>query len=279
MGRDTGGGARARQETCRTCPASQPPALDSQEGSLPFPQPLLPCSPSPVTLSPTVSVQSEWGPHCMVTLGSAQLSTNQARGCLRFTTTPMLTGRCQGPQGRGWGLCSLCPGPVLPARHGPAKEQRAPESQRSRRQELQGPFPCTAGPTGRLTEPAAPGGRCWGQRNCCEEASAPSGPFPAGGLETSRVPQTTCGHVHLGTASTVSFPCRARTLGGRQAREWAWDAPCPSPAPQPAPHLASVFPFQLLPELTNPDELLSYLDPPDLPSNSNDDLLSLFENN
>uniref|UniRef100_H2LYI3 Zinc finger MIZ-type containing 1 n=1 Tax=Oryzias latipes TaxID=8090 RepID=H2LYI3_ORYLA len=37
--------------------------------------------------------------------------------------------------------------------------------------------------------------------------------------------------------------------------------------------------FQLLPELANPDELLSYLDPPDLPSNSNDDLLSLFENN
>lgn len=44
------------------------------------------------------------------------------------------------------------------------------------------------------------------------------------------------------------------------------------------------FPFiafhqQLLPELANPDELLSYLDPPDLPANSNDDLLSLFENN
>lgn len=35
---------------------------------------------------------------------------------------------------------------------------------------------------------------------------------------------------------------------------------------------------QLLPELTNPDELLSYLGPPDLPNN-NDDLLSLFENN
>ncbi|XP_077960589.1 zinc finger MIZ domain-containing protein 1a isoform X6 [Gasterosteus aculeatus] len=35
----------------------------------------------------------------------------------------------------------------------------------------------------------------------------------------------------------------------------------------------------LLPELANPDELLSYLDPPDLPTNSNDDLLSLFENN
>ncbi|KFO75018.1 Zinc finger MIZ domain-containing protein 2, partial [Cuculus canorus] len=36
---------------------------------------------------------------------------------------------------------------------------------------------------------------------------------------------------------------------------------------------------QLLPELTNPDELLSYLGPPDLPSSSNDDLLSLFESN
>uniref|UniRef100_A0A3Q1I7M2 SP-RING-type domain-containing protein n=1 Tax=Anabas testudineus TaxID=64144 RepID=A0A3Q1I7M2_ANATE len=35
----------------------------------------------------------------------------------------------------------------------------------------------------------------------------------------------------------------------------------------------------LLPELTNPDELLSYLGPPDLPNNSSDDLLSLFENN
>lgn len=36
---------------------------------------------------------------------------------------------------------------------------------------------------------------------------------------------------------------------------------------------------QLLPELTNPDELLSYLGPPDLPTSSNDDLLALFENN
>lgn len=43
----------------------------------------------------------------------------------------------------------------------------------------------------------------------------------------------------------------------------------------------SALPFrpQLLPELANTDELLSYLDPPDLPANSNDDLLSLFENN
>ncbi|KAM4676819.1 zinc finger MIZ domain-containing protein 2 isoform 1-T1 [Discoglossus pictus] len=38
-------------------------------------------------------------------------------------------------------------------------------------------------------------------------------------------------------------------------------------------------PLDLLPELTNPEELLSYLGPPDLPSSGNDDLLSLFENN
>lgn len=43
--------------------------------------------------------------------------------------------------------------------------------------------------------------------------------------------------------------------------------------------LLYLFVPQLLPELANTDELLSYLDPPDLPANSNDDLLSLFENN
>ncbi|XP_035389694.1 zinc finger MIZ domain-containing protein 1-like isoform X2 [Electrophorus electricus] len=37
--------------------------------------------------------------------------------------------------------------------------------------------------------------------------------------------------------------------------------------------------LDLLPDLANPDDLLSYLDPPELPSSSNDDLLSLFENN
>ncbi|XP_072773835.1 zinc finger MIZ domain-containing protein 2 isoform X1 [Taeniopygia guttata] len=52
----------------------------------------------------------------------------------------------------------------------------------------------------------------------------------------------------------------------------------------PAPSMAaagdgSEATLDLLPELTNPDELLSYLGPPDLPSSSNDDLLSLFENN
>ncbi|RVE68751.1 hypothetical protein OJAV_G00094760 [Oryzias javanicus] len=37
--------------------------------------------------------------------------------------------------------------------------------------------------------------------------------------------------------------------------------------------------LDLLPELTNPDELLSYLGPPDLPSHDNNDLLLLFEDN
>ncbi|NWT06548.1 ZMIZ2 protein, partial [Mionectes macconnelli] len=52
----------------------------------------------------------------------------------------------------------------------------------------------------------------------------------------------------------------------------------------PAPSMAAAGDgsepaLDLLPELTNPDELLSYLGPPDLPSSSSDDLLSLFENN
>ncbi|XP_032059989.1 zinc finger MIZ domain-containing protein 2 isoform X1 [Aythya fuligula] len=48
-----------------------------------------------------------------------------------------------------------------------------------------------------------------------------------------------------------------------------------SEGPEPALDVS----YGLLPELTNPDELLSYLGPPDLPSSSNDDLLALFENN
>ncbi|XP_054030988.1 zinc finger MIZ domain-containing protein 2 isoform X2 [Dryobates pubescens] len=64
--------------------------------------------------------------------------------------------------------------------------------------------------------------------------------------------------------------------------------PGPAHAPDltfpPAPGMAGTSDgsepaLDLLPELTNPDELLSYLGPPDLPSSSNDDLLSLFENN
>ncbi|KAI4872880.1 hypothetical protein NFI96_029148, partial [Prochilodus magdalenae] len=45
----------------------------------------------------------------------------------------------------------------------------------------------------------------------------------------------------------------------------------PSDIPEPS--------LDLLPDLANPDDLLTYLDPPDLPSSSNDELLSLFEDN
>ncbi|XP_030630208.1 zinc finger MIZ domain-containing protein 1 isoform X2 [Chanos chanos] len=55
------------------------------------------------------------------------------------------------------------------------------------------------------------------------------------------------------------------SLDGQAGGQGASDMPEPS--------------LDLIPELANPDDLLSYLDPPDLPSNSNDDLLSLFENN
>ncbi|XP_048472191.1 zinc finger MIZ domain-containing protein 1a isoform X6 [Rhincodon typus] len=55
------------------------------------------------------------------------------------------------------------------------------------------------------------------------------------------------------------------TLEGQAGGQGTSDMPEPS--------------LDLIPEFTNPDELLSYLGPPDLPSNSNDDLLSLFETN
>lgn len=74
--------------------------------------------------------------------------------------------------------------------------------------------------------------------------------------------------------------------GGAPYPCWAWGPGC-SVAERPCKGVAGPRPElltgllcpQLLPELTNPDELLSYLGPPDLPSNSSDDLLSLFENN
>lgn len=85
----------------------------------------------------------------------------------------------------------------------------------------------------------------------------------------------------MGTASTGCFPFGP---GPREADRGQANRRGRVPAflTQPLSQnliWASVLFFQLLPELTNPDELLSYLDPPDLPSNSNDDLLSLFENN
>ncbi|XP_043912820.1 zinc finger MIZ domain-containing protein 1 isoform X2 [Protopterus annectens] len=53
----------------------------------------------------------------------------------------------------------------------------------------------------------------------------------------------------------------------------------PSGIMTPDKPLGHPVPEPLLPELANPDDLLNYLDPPELPPNCNDDLLSLFENN
>lgn len=75
--------------------------------------------------------------------------------------------------------------------------------------------------------------------------------------------------------------CRACVRRGCSA---SWHTPGPGWAEGQGHHtgeadLRSLLYLQLLPELTNPDELLSYLGPPDLPANSSEDLLSLFENN
>uniref|UniRef100_G1TV46 Zinc finger MIZ-type containing 1 n=1 Tax=Oryctolagus cuniculus TaxID=9986 RepID=G1TV46_RABIT len=72
-------------------------------------------------------------------------------------------------------------------------------------------------------------------------------------------------------AAPSSHPHSDLTFNPSSALEGQAGAQGASDMPEPS--------LDLLPELTNPDELLSYLDPPDLPSNSNDDLLSLFENN
>lgn len=72
-------------------------------------------------------------------------------------------------------------------------------------------------------------------------------------------------------AAPGSHPHSDLTFNPSSALEGQAGAQGASDMPEPS--------LDLLPELTNPDELLSYLDPPDLPSNSNDDLLSLFENN
>ncbi|XP_063290246.1 zinc finger MIZ domain-containing protein 1 isoform X2 [Pelobates fuscus] len=76
----------------------------------------------------------------------------------------------------------------------------------------------------------------------------------------SRHPQQAPSHPHGDMTFNPSS-----VLDGQPGGQGAPDMPEPS--------------LDLLPELANPDELLSYLDPPDLPNNSNDDLLSLFENN
>uniref|UniRef100_A0A5G2RA80 Zinc finger MIZ-type containing 2 n=1 Tax=Sus scrofa TaxID=9823 RepID=A0A5G2RA80_PIG len=90
---------------------------------------------------------------------------------------------------------------------------------------------------------------------------------------------------HLDPAHNPGPPgLHAPNLGGPPGPQLQHPNPPPA-SRQPLGPVSSgpigelAFSAALLPELTNPDELLSYLGPPDLPTNSNDDLLSLFENN
>ncbi|XP_036382635.1 zinc finger MIZ domain-containing protein 2-like [Megalops cyprinoides] len=78
------------------------------------------------------------------------------------------------------------------------------------------------------------------------------------------------GNSHLGGPGAPLLP-RNSSQNTRLHIEGSFGLGGPGEVPEPS--------LDLLPELTNPDELLSYLGPPDLPNNSNDDLLSLFENN
>nr|XP_046231777.1 zinc finger MIZ domain-containing protein 2 isoform X3 [Scatophagus argus] len=97
-------------------------------------------------------------------------------------------------------------------------------------------------------------------------ASSPYHSVPAGGRNTPDYNRPGS----QGFSSQTGFTDFPNTPGTPTLGEYASSGP-----PPPLPYQSE----QLLPELTNPDELLSYLGPPDLPNNSSDDLLSLFENN
>ncbi|NXF53907.1 ZMIZ2 protein, partial [Oceanites oceanicus] len=116
----------------------------------------------------------------------------------------------------------------------------------------------------------------------------PAPPLPAqlpppGRMEPSHPPVQPGLHNHP-PGSQPAQPLHHRSTPARPPLGPPGPAHAADLAFPPAPGMAgtgdgSEPALDLLPELTNPDELLSYLGPPDLPSSSNDDLLSLFENN
>ncbi|NXY00079.1 ZMIZ2 protein, partial [Centropus bengalensis] len=117
----------------------------------------------------------------------------------------------------------------------------------------------------------------------------PAPPLPAqGGLPWGALPEVGGSHCH----AVSQLPLLGRMEPALPAQPLLHRSTLARPplGPPGAVHPADLaFPtapgegsepaLDLLPELTNPDELLSYLGPPDLPSSSNDDLLSLFESN
>ncbi|XP_035996483.1 zinc finger MIZ domain-containing protein 2 isoform X1 [Fundulus heteroclitus] len=138
-----------------------------------------------------------------------------------------------------------------------------------------------SGQTGFTDFPNTPGTPTLGEYT----SSGPPGPLPyqseqaahSGGIEHSHsiLQQHVSGvrnSQSLGEAGSPLAQRSSATQNPRLQGEGAFGLG--APAGEGADHA-----LDLLPELTNPDELLSYLGPPDLPNNNNDDLLALFENN
>ncbi|XP_036292165.1 zinc finger MIZ domain-containing protein 2 isoform X4 [Pipistrellus kuhlii] len=113
--------------------------------------------------------------------------------------------------------------------------------------------------------------------------AAPLGPLPPpSALAPGDYPSQGSSFLGPGTfpdsfpSTTPSTPTLPEFTPGPPPGSYQSDVPSSLLTPEKS---TPSLPGQLLPELTNPDELLSYLGPPDLPTNSNEDLLSLFENN
>ncbi|KAK2512412.1 hypothetical protein Q9233_016306 [Columba guinea] len=149
------------------------------------------------------------------------------------------------------------------------------------------PFPALPPPpTGAAADYAAPGtGGTHGGGGRALSCSNPpkSPPFlpqlpPSGRIEPSHPPVQPGLH-NPALGSQPAQPLHHRSAPARPPLGPPGPAHATDLAFPPAPSDGSEPALDLLPELTNPDELLSYLGPPDLPSSSNDDLLSLFENN
>uniref|UniRef100_A0A3B3UQK0 Zinc finger MIZ-type containing 2 n=1 Tax=Poecilia latipinna TaxID=48699 RepID=A0A3B3UQK0_9TELE len=148
-----------------------------------------------------------------------------------------------------------------------------------------------SGQTGFTDFPNTPGTPTLGEYT--SSGPQPPLPYPSEQVRHIKAKQTALyktkylHHISLGEASSPLAQRSSATQNSRLQGEGSFGLG--GPGGEGADHALDVSdnqhltPFlsalQLLPELTNPDELLSYLGPPDLPNNSNDDLLALFENN
>uniref|UniRef100_A0A672Y9E6 Zinc finger, MIZ-type containing 2 n=1 Tax=Sphaeramia orbicularis TaxID=375764 RepID=A0A672Y9E6_9TELE len=144
-----------------------------------------------------------------------------------------------------------------------------------------GPGPGTPGVGGDFSSPGPPPLSYQSELSSALLTPDKPPPHPLSGQMTGRLDSISHG-APVPQQSSQSLHGNAQLSGGMQVMQRSSQNPRlhgdgpfglggPTDVPEPS--------LDLLPELTNPDELLSYLGPPDLPSNNNDDLLSLFENN